>query len=114
VQWSTLDRETDIKQRRDDMTRRQRLTTLIVTVGLTLASLLLQASVAQSAVAKMTKEELRAKLGSPDVVIVDARLGKDWKASEEKIPGAIRVDLAEVESLASKYAKDQTLIFYCA
>ena len=28
-------------------------------------------------------EELRAKLGSPDVVIVDMRLGKDWKASSE-------------------------------
>ena len=96
------------------MTRRQRLTTLTVTVSLMLVGLLLQASVAQSAVATMTKEELRAKLGSPDVVIVDVRLGKDWKASEEKIKGAIRVDLAEVESLASKYPKDKTLVLYCA
>jgi len=96
------------------MTRRQRLTTLTVTVSLTLVGLLLQASVAQSAVAKMTKEELRAKLGSPDVVIVDVRLGKDWKASEEKIKGAVRVDAAEIENLATTYPKDTTLVLYCA
>jgi hypothetical protein len=96
------------------MTIRQRLATLTVTVSLTLVGLLLQASVTHSAVEKMTKEELRAKLGSPDVVIVDVRLGKDWKASEEKIKGAIRVDLAEVESLASQYPKDKTLVLYCA
>ena len=62
----------------------QRLTTLTITLSLTLMGLLFQASVAQSAVPKMTKEELRAKLDSPDVVIVDMRLGKDWKASEDK------------------------------
>ena len=96
------------------MTTRQRLTTLIVTGSLTLVGLLLQASVAQSAVATMTKEELRAKLDSPDVVIVDMRRGKDWKASEEKIKSAIRVDPDAVESLAAKYPKDKTLVLYCA
>ena len=96
------------------MTIWQRLATLTVTVSLTLMGLLFQASVAQSAVAKMTKEELRAKLDSPDVVIVDMRLGKDWKASEEKIKGAIRVDPAEVERVAATYPKEQTLVLYCA
>jgi len=96
------------------MTIWQRLATLTVTVSLTFVGLLFQASVAQSAVAKMTKEELRAKLDSADVVIVDMRLGKDWKASEEKIKGAIRVDPEAVESLAAKYPKDKTLVLYCA
>jgi 3-mercaptopyruvate sulfurtransferase SseA len=96
------------------MTIRHRLATLIVAVSSTLVGLLLQTSVVQSAVAKMTKEELRAKLGSPDVVIVDMRLGKDWKASEEKIQGAIRVDPEAVESLAAKYPKDTVLVLYCA
>ena len=96
------------------MTRRQRRTTLTVTVSLTLMGLLLQASVAQSGVATMTKEELRAKLDRPDVVIIDVRLGKDWKASEEKIKGAMRVDSAEVESVAATYPKDTTLVLYCA
>lgn len=62
----------------------------------------------------MTTEELRAKLGSSDVVIVDVRLGKDWKASESKIKGAIRAEKEEIENLASTYAKDKTLVFYCA
>jgi hypothetical protein len=96
------------------MTIRQRLAALIITVSLALVGVLLQASVAQSAVPKMTKEELRAKLDSPDVVIVDVRLGRDWKASEEKIKGAIRVDPAEVERVAATYPKEQTLVLYCA
>jgi len=96
------------------MTIRQRLAALIITVSLALVGVLLQASVAQSAVPKMTKEELRAKLDSPDVVIVDVRLGRDWKASEEKIKGAVRVDPEAVESLAAKYPKDKTLVLYCA
>jgi 3-mercaptopyruvate sulfurtransferase SseA len=96
------------------MTIRQRLVMLTITVSLTLVGLLLQASVVQSAVAKMTKEELRAKLDSPDVVIVDMRLGKDWKASEEKIKGAIRMDPEAVESLAAQYPQDKTLVLYCA
>ena len=96
------------------MTRRQRRTTLTVLVSLTFIGLLLQVPVAQSAVATMTKEELRAKLESPGVVIIDVRLGKDWKASEEKIKGAMRVDPAEVDSIAAMYPKDTTLVFYCA
>src|SRR5262249_4278842 len=110
----TLDRATSIMQRRDGMTIRQRRASLTIAVSLTLVSLLLQAAVTQSAVPKMTKEELRARLGSPDVVIVDVRLGRDWKASEEKIKGAIRVDPDAVESLAAQYPKDTTLVLYCA
>jgi hypothetical protein len=45
---------------------------------------------------------------------VDMRLGKDWKASEEKIKGAMRVEPAEVESVAARYPKDTTLVLYCA
>jgi rhodanese-related sulfurtransferase len=96
------------------MTLRHQVSTLAIALSLALVSLLLHASVVQSAIETMTKEELRAKLGSPDVVIVDVRLGKDWKASEEKIKGAVRVESAEIESLATKYSKDKTLVFYCA
>ena len=96
------------------MTRWYRWTTLTAVVGLTLMGLLLRASVVHSAVATMTKEDLRAKLESPGVVIIDVRLGKDWKASEEKIKGAIRVDAAEIESVAATYPKDTTLVLYCA
>jgi predicted sulfurtransferase len=96
------------------MTIRHQGSTLTVTLGLMLVSLLLHASVAQSAVQRMTKEELRTKLDSPDVVVVDVRKGQDWKASEEKIKGAVRIDTAKVEDIANKYDKDKTLVFYCA
>jgi hypothetical protein len=87
---------------------------LLWSLSLTLLGVLLHTAVAQAAVEKMAKEDLRAMLGSPEVVIVDVRLGKDWKASEVKIPGAIRVEPAAVENLAAMYPKDKTLVFYCA
>jgi rhodanese-related sulfurtransferase len=83
-------------------------------VSVTLVGLGAQLATAASPVAKMTKEELKTALDDPNVVIVDVRLGKDWKASESKIPGAIRVDSAQVLSLADQYPKDKTLVFYCA
>lgn len=73
-----------------------------------------QLSTAKGSVDRMSKEDLKAKLDDPNVVIVDVRLGKDWKASESKIKGAIRVDLANVSSLADQYDKEKTLVFYCA
>lgn len=82
--------------------------------GMLLLSLVVLPLRGHAAVATMTTDELRAKLGNPDLVIVDVRLGKDWKASESKIKGAIRVEAEAIETLASTYAKDKTLVFYCA
>ncbi len=67
-----------------------------------------------SEVPRMTKEELKAMLGNPDVVIVDVRLGKDWKASESKIKGAVREEPKKAKSWAGKYDKDKTYVLYCA
>ena len=96
------------------MILRKVVSTLTMVMGLTMLSVLLHAVLAEAAVPKMTKEELRAKLDDQNVVIVDVRLGKDWKASEEKIKGAIRADAKDVESLTTQYPKDKTLVFYCA
>lgn len=63
---------------------------------------------------RMTKEELKPKLGNPDIVIVDVRIGRDWKASEVKIKGAIREDVQKVDSWAKKYSKGKTFVLYCA
>jgi len=38
-------------------------------------------------VPRMTKEELKAKLDNPDLVIIDARSAHDWEDSETKIKG---------------------------
>jgi hypothetical protein len=62
----------------------------------------------------MTKEQLKAKLGSPDLLIIDVRYGKDWTDSDLKIKGAIREDPKVFDSWATKYPKDKTLVFYCA
>jgi rhodanese-related sulfurtransferase len=62
----------------------------------------------------MTKEELKAKLGDPNFIVVDVRFGADWTGSDLKIKGAVREDPGAVESWANKYPKDKTLVFYCA
>ena len=63
---------------------------------------------------RMTKDELKAMLGSPDLLIIDVRYGKDWTDSDLKIRGAIREDPEAFDSWANKYPKDKTLVFYCA
>lgn len=82
--------------------------------GALLLGLLLFPVWSHAIVATMTTDELQAKLGNPDVVIVDVRTGKDWKASESKIKGAVRVEAGAIETLATKYSKDKTLVLYCA
>ena len=63
---------------------------------------------------RMTKEELKTMLGSPNLLIIDVRYGKDWTDSNLKIKGAIREDPEAFDSWANKYPKDKTLVFYCA
>jgi len=63
---------------------------------------------------RMTKDELKAIMGNPDLLIIDVRYGKDWTESDLKIRGAIREDPEALDSWASKYPKDKTLVFYCA
>jgi len=65
-------------------------------------------------VPRMTKKALSAAMGKPDVIIIDVRYGRDWTDSDLKIKGAVREDPEAVQSWASKYPKDKTLVFYCA
>jgi rhodanese-related sulfurtransferase len=65
-------------------------------------------------VPRMTKDELKAMLGNPDLVILDVRTQSDWKGSDLKIQGAIREDPESVKSWAGKYPKNKTLVLYCA
>jgi 3-mercaptopyruvate sulfurtransferase SseA len=41
---------------------------------------------------RMTKEELKAMFGNPDVIIIDVRAQGDWKESDLKIKDAVRED----------------------
>jgi predicted sulfurtransferase len=87
----------------------------VLTVLLVFCSLALfaKAAVADD-VPRMSKEELRAMLGNPDVVIIDVRSGKDWDASESKIKDAVREEPRQAKSWADKYDKDKTYVLYCA
>ena len=88
---------------------------LLVAVAMVFASAAFFAiPAAAQDVKRMTIEELKGMLGNPDLVIVDVRRDGDWKSSKVKIKGAVREDQEKVEAWMSKYAKDKTLIFYCA
>jgi len=63
---------------------------------------------------RMTKEELKAMMDDPNLVILDVRTGGDWKDSESKIKGAIREEPREVKVWAKKYDKSKTYVLYCA
>ena len=86
---------------------------LKISVALTLVAAFSFHAVAGSA-PRITKEELKSMLGDPKLVIVDVRRDKDWNSSEYKIKGAVRgdPDPRKVESWASSYGKDKTLVVY--
>jgi rhodanese-related sulfurtransferase len=63
---------------------------------------------------RMTKEELKAMLDSPDLVVMDVRTGRDWTGSDQKIKGALREDPRKVDDWAAKYGKGKTIVLYCA
>lgn len=62
----------------------------------------------------ITKEELKAELGSGNLVILDVRTGRDWSTSEFKIPGAIRASSNEFDSWSDTYDKGKKFVLYCA
>jgi rhodanese-related sulfurtransferase len=86
---------------------------VILVLGLAIGSMLAPFAGADE-VPRMTKEQLKALLDDPDVVILDVRTSRDWKGSEKKIKGAIRENPKGFESWAHKYPKDKRLVLYCA
>lgn len=69
---------------------------------------------AASDVQRISKEDLRSKLESGQVIVIDVRTKRDWDKSSFKIRGAVREDPADVASWSSKYPKDATIVLYCA
>lgn len=60
------------------------------------------------------KDELKQRLGSADLVVLDVRRGSDWDSSEFKIKGALRANPSEVQKWAGTYSPDKTYVLYCA
>ena len=73
----------------------------------------LTAIASASDVPRVTTEELKTMLGNPDLIIIDVRIERDWKASSSKIKGAVWEDFMDVDTWAKKYPKDKTVVLYC-
>ncbi|NOR24672.1 MAG: hypothetical protein GQ542_09820 [Desulforhopalus sp.] len=86
----------------------KRVLSLFIVLMVLVATPLIAASVPT-----MDKDELKSLLGSKDLVVLDARLGRDWSTSEFKIKDALRVDDGDL-SVAKNYPKDTTIVLYCA
>ena len=95
------------------MTKREWRIFAVVLSFITLDVLAKMACAAE--VPRMSTEELKSMLGSPEVVIIDVRTGGDWDKSKEKIKGAVREDPNKnAKSWVDKYSKDKTIILYCS
>ena len=95
------------------MIKRRSSAIFMVTLAFGAMGMLITTVLAEE-VPRITKEELKEIMASPDVVIVDMRVGKDWTASEFKIEGAVRGDPSDLGSWMSQHSKEKTLVFYCA
>ncbi len=86
---------------------------LAAALSLTVVGVLTGSAIAAE-VPTITKEDLRAKLGDPNLVVLDVRQGRDWKTSDVKIKGAVRENPGDIAGWAGKYPKNKTLVLYCA
>jgi hypothetical protein len=62
----------------------------------------------------MGKEELKARLGDPETLILDVRTGSDWTSSDRKIKGALRFVPEKFKTWAGLLPRGKTIVFYCA
>jgi rhodanese-related sulfurtransferase len=62
----------------------------------------------------MDQQELKDRIGSADLVVIDVRTSRDWDASDRKIAGAVREDPNQAFSWAKSYDKAKTIVLYCA
>ena len=83
---------------------------IIVSIFLVLGGL--TTAVMSQDVPRMTKDELKALLGSPDLVILDVRPGRDYMFSDSKIKGANRPIGDHFEIF--ECPEDKILVLYCA
>jgi len=72
------------------------------------------APLSAGAVATIDKDELKAMLGSSELILVDVRAAADWDSSDSKIQGAVRLPADEIDTAVRNFPRDHTLVFYCA
>lgn len=86
----------------------------IILLVLLAAGVLLAGHAAANEARRISKEEVKAKLGSADMVVLDVRAPRDWRNSDAMIKGSVREDPGKIKDWAGKYPKDKTLVLYCA
>ncbi len=92
---------------------RQRLLAVSIIIALTIGLLTVFAFCAD--VPMMTKDELKAMLANPELVILDLRLSSDYSTSDLKIKGAVRPNMgAPLYDTVPTYPEGKTLVLYCA
>jgi len=88
---------------------------LLVVLCVVLCGLIAQQGNSLTQVQRITKEELKALLNDPSVVVIDVRTDWSWKESDKKIKGAVREDpLADAKTWASRYPREKKIVLYCA
>lgn len=89
---------------------------LAVLIVILLTTGLFPTFVLSADVPMITKDELKAMLGKPDLVLVDVRLGRDFIFSDLKIKGAERPpDMSHPTPNTFRVIEpDKTIVFYCA
>lgn len=83
----------------------------IMTTGLLLV---LSFAVSAATVARISTDELQSRLGESGLHVLDVRSNGDWVSSNEKIIGAERVELSDLDQWADSHSRDDTLVLYCA
>ena len=65
-------------------------------------------------IARITPEALKQKMDAgEDVIVVDLRHSLDFEAEPETIPGAVRMDAAELEKHDELIPRDRDVVLYC-
>ncbi|MDH4233181.1 MAG: rhodanese-like domain-containing protein [Nitrospirota bacterium] len=94
------------------MRNRARVIALLLPAVLLAVALLSPANALEAP--RMPLEELKANLGNPGIIIIDVRAFTDWLLTSQKIKGAVRENPRQLDTWIGKYAKDQTIVLYCA
>jgi len=65
-------------------------------------------------VPRIQPAEVVSHMQDPDFTVIDIRLAHSWEQSPSKIKGASREVGDEFPTWNSKYAKNRTIVLYCA
>lgn len=86
----------------------------VLLVALAAWMLSLPETSAAAEAARMVKDDLKLRIGNPETVVIDVRAFTDWLLTPDKIKSAVRENPKEFDQWHGKYAKDKTIVLYCA